>query len=164
MHGEIWERSKEAKYLGVILDQKMQWNKHIDYDYVTKKGNKTLAFLRRQLKHCDNRVKKTCYEVYIRPILEHSSNVWDPHGKGNVDKIEKIQKRAARFISNIYNNDIPSDSIVSNLQLLPLQKRRANIKLITVFKAVNNAIAIPTEPFKEIRTKTRSSRTSFCIP
>ena len=38
----------------------------------------------------------------MRPILEYGSSVWDPHYKGLTDDLEKVQKRAARFVTRNY--------------------------------------------------------------
>ena len=34
----------------------------------------------------------------IRPHLEYACSVWDPHTKKNIQSIEKVQRRAARFV------------------------------------------------------------------
>ena len=33
----------------------------------------------------------------VRPILEYASSVWDPHTTANIQKLESVQRRAARF-------------------------------------------------------------------
>jgi hypothetical protein len=35
----------------------------------------------------------------IRPKVECSSAVWDPYTKENIDKIERVQRRAARYVA-----------------------------------------------------------------
>ena len=32
-------------------------------------------------------------------VLEYAGCVWDPHKQTHIDRLEKIQKRAARFIT-----------------------------------------------------------------
>ena len=39
----------------------------------------------------------------VRTNLEYSSTVWDPYSKQNVDKIEMVQRRAARFVVENYS-------------------------------------------------------------
>ena len=61
----------EAKYLGVIIDSKLNFNKQIDT--VCKKANSTLAFLKRNLHSCTKReIKSVAYQIYVRPILEYA--------------------------------------------------------------------------------------------
>ena len=88
----------DAKYLGIQIDNKLDWNKHIST--VAARGQSKLAFLNRNLKGCPKKLRDTAYISLIRPALEYSCSVWHPHKKSNKDKIEKVQRRAARFVSN----------------------------------------------------------------
>ena len=38
----------------------------------------------------------------MRPILEYGSSFWDPHYEGLIDDLEKVQKRAAGFVTRNY--------------------------------------------------------------
>ena len=69
----------EAKYLGVLLDSKLSFNKHIETVY--KKANGVLAFLKRNLYNCNLQIRSQAYiiYIYIRPILEYASTVWAPY-------------------------------------------------------------------------------------
>ena len=63
-----------------------------------KKANSTLAFLRRNLYyHCQSNVKVDAYQTYVRPTLEYAVTAWAPYTQRNINKIETIQQRAARF-------------------------------------------------------------------
>ena len=66
----------DAKYLGVIIDSKLSFNKHIDM--TCKKANSTLSFLRRNLYHCQRNVKIDAYHTYVRLILEYAVTAWAP--------------------------------------------------------------------------------------
>ena len=47
-----------------------------------------------------NAPKVLAYTSLCRPIMEHAVVVWDPHTKTNINKVEVIQNRAVRLISN----------------------------------------------------------------
>ena len=91
IHNETLQCKKEANYLGVTLNEKMKWKTHVTN--TANKASKTLSFLNRQLNHCHKSIKKKCYETYVRPILEYSSSVWDPHHKNEINVLEKVQKK-----------------------------------------------------------------------
>ena len=38
----------------------------------------------------------------VRPILEYGSSVWDPHPDKLQEELEKVQNRAARFVTRNY--------------------------------------------------------------
>ena len=58
-----------AKYLGITINEKMQWAEHISN--ITKKASASLGFLHRNLKNCPPFVKNSCYKSLIVPILEY---------------------------------------------------------------------------------------------
>ena len=42
----------------------------------------------------------------VRPILEYVSPDWDPHGIVVQEEVEKVQNRAARFVTGNYNFEL----------------------------------------------------------
>ena len=76
IHGKTLKHVKNAKYLGVSIDNKLTWNTHIDS--ICKKANSTRAFLQRNTRMCPRHIKSRCYTTYVRPTLEYASTVWDP--------------------------------------------------------------------------------------
>ena len=81
-------------------DPNMSWNAHINM--TTRKANNTLAFLRRSLYSRPKQTEETCYKSLVRPRLEYASTVWDPPTKSNINALEMVQRRAARFVSGNY--------------------------------------------------------------
>ena len=78
-------------------------NKHIHQ--ITASANRTLAFVRRiNLHSCPKNIKTTAYTTLVRPLLEYSSSVWDPHTQVLINKIEMVQRWAARFCHNDYTS------------------------------------------------------------
>ena len=62
----------------------------------------TLGFLRRNLSACPQDVKESACKGLVRPVLEYGSSVWDPSGIRLQEKLVKVQKRAARFVTGNY--------------------------------------------------------------
>ena len=91
----------DAKYLGVALSNDLEWSKHIAT--MTNKANSKLSFLRRNRKGCPKKLKQTAYFSLIRSFMEYGAIVWDPYQKYNSDKIERVQRRAARFVKSRYS-------------------------------------------------------------
>jgi hypothetical protein len=65
--------------------------------------------LRRNINSCLRQVKAQCYTTLVRPNLEYAATVWDPYTKFNINKLEKCQRRAARFV----NGDSSRESSVT---------------------------------------------------
>ena len=100
LSGQVLEEVKDAKYLGVTVSDELEWTKHINA--ITTKANSKLSFLRRNLKGCPEKLRKTAYFALVRSFLEYSATVWHPHQKYNSDKLEMVQRRAARFVKGRY--------------------------------------------------------------
>ena len=77
-----------AKYLGVLLDSKLNFNRHIET--ICKKANGALAFLKHNLYSCNQQIRNQAYMLYIRPILEYASIVWAPYTKSSTEKLEAM--------------------------------------------------------------------------
>ncbi|KAK3095451.1 hypothetical protein FSP39_014814 [Pinctada imbricata] len=77
LHNHILESVDHAKYLGITLQSDLKWNTH--YDNIISNANKTLGFLKRNLQTSNTEIKSRAYQALIRPKLEYSCTVWDPH-------------------------------------------------------------------------------------
>ena len=117
----------------------MKWNTHVSN--ICTKANRTLGFLRRNLAACPLDVKESTYKGLVRPILEYGSSVWDPQSILLQDELEKVQKRAARFVTGNYV-DYETGSmtgILKNLKWESLKKRRKDSRLIMLYKGLKGA-------------------------
>ena len=88
--------SHQCRYLGVLIDSHLRWKAHCR-DLVNR-GSRVLNLLRRSLFGCTKAAKSIAYKAIVRPCLEYASVVWNPHTVSDIDAIESVQKRAARWI------------------------------------------------------------------
>ena len=95
---------------------------------------------------CPQDVKEAAYKSMVRPILEYGSTFWDPHYNGLNDKLENVQKRAARFVTRNYSYATGSmTGILEELKWETLQKRRKDNRLILLYKGLKGKARIPTD-------------------
>ena len=107
-------------------------------------ANRTLGFLRRNLYSCPQEVKETAYKGLVRPVLEYSGSVWDPSGVGLQNELEKVQNRAARFVSGNCNFETGSmTGILEHLKWESLKKRKRGSRLILLYKGLKSKASIP---------------------
>lgn len=133
------------KYLGVFFSTDLSWNTHVNY--ISAKASRTLNFLRRNFKDAPLTLKETLYMSTVRPILEYASAVWDPHTKLNIEELERVQKRAARFVSADYNFQKSSSGLREKLGWPLLENRRKYLRLSFFYNVLNNKTGIPKEKY-----------------
>ena len=95
--------------------------------------------------------------------LKYSSSVWDPHTPDNITKIEKVQRRAARFTTNTYTRESSVTKLLQNLKWTPLSERRARSKSTLFYKALNGDIHLPINNLNLTQATTRQQQ-NFYVP
>ena len=154
IHNTPLYKVDSAKYLGVTIDSKLNWNKQ--YSSIIKSCTQTLSFIRRNLPKASRNIKELCYKTIVRPKLEYACPVWDPHHQVKINKIEKVQKAAARFVTGNYRMETGnSDRNVKSLGWETLEERRLQSKLTVFQKGRLGQIDIPTD---HLILKTRPTR------
>jgi hypothetical protein len=141
-------------YLGVELHHKLSWSPHIDT--ITAKANKVLGFLRRNLKNCPREIKQKTYQAMVRPPIEYASSVWDPHTKENIQKLNMVQRRGARFVLHRYSRRDSPTQMLSQLGWQSPVRRRSETRLIFLYKIIHRLVAVPITylpPLAQTRTR-----------
>ena len=155
MMGQSITSVTQHKYLGVELDSKLTWNEHVSA--ITGKANSSLGFLRRNLYNCPEQIKTQAYHSLVRPLLEYACSVWDPHTQKNIQSIEKVQRRAARFVKKC-NQRTPGTitSLLEELKWPSLEQRRKQTRLTNLYKIVNGTLTVQISNY--FRQKERQTR------
>jgi hypothetical protein len=95
--------------------------------------------------------------TFIRPHLEHASEVWEGRTCQETDLLEKVQLHVARIVTGL-----PKISSKESLYLEtgwePLSSRRKSIKLTTMFKVYNN---LDPTYLKQLFPSTRGNLSRF---
>ena len=100
MDGHTLLSVKHHPYLGIELSKDINWATHINQ--VAHKANKILGLLKRNRNACSTTVKGNAYKSpsQTQAGILWSYIIWDPYKNNNKSTIEKVQRRAARFVLN----------------------------------------------------------------
>lgn len=113
--------------MGITISEDLNWKTHINK--LCCAAEQKLWFLRRNLKLATAKAKLTAYTTTVCPLLEYACIVWDPSKTYESEKIEKIQRRAARFILSNYRSSDSVTAMLNKLNLPPLTTRRRVARL-----------------------------------
>ena len=132
------ELTSELRNLGLVTVCDLSWSTHIDK--ISNKDNKILGLIKRICKGFqDVSTLRTLYLALVRSQPECCSFVWSPHTSRNISKLERIQRRATKFILKT-NDDYEQRRKKHNL--LSLEQRRFLFDVLFLYKALNGYINI----------------------
>ena len=124
-------RSEGEKDLGVMVDDKINFDKHIQQK--VNKTNSIMGLIRRTYTFLDETSFRYLFQALVRPHLEYAEAVWSPFTKKDIHTIEKVQKRATKLIPSLKNMDYPNR--LKKLKMPTLQYRRLRGDMIEVYKS-----------------------------
>ena len=158
LHDHILEEVKQARYLGVTISNDLKWGPHINQ--IATKANKALGFLRRNLKINNKGLKQAAFKAFVRPVLEYSSSVWDPHTEEDSHTLEKVQRRAARWVTNRCRQTSSVGEMLNDLKWTSLEKRRKLARLTTFYKVHHGLLKITSKFAPTVSASKRQTRRS----
>ena len=127
-------------YLGVLIDKRLSWSLHISN--IASKASQTLNFLKHNLSKCSTEIKASAYLTMVRPLMEYASAVWDPYYIKDIQQLEKVQRRAARWVLNDYSYMSLVTSMLQQLSWPTLKMRRKISRISILHKAISSIITL----------------------
>ena len=89
--------SNKERDLGIIVDNKLKFSEQCDS--VVSKANATLGMIKRNIVSRDHKIVTKLYKALVRPKLEYCVQAWRPYLNKDVDKLERVQRRATKLIA-----------------------------------------------------------------
>ena len=135
-----------TKFLGVWLDENLNWNEHLTRLIPKIKRNLNLLKVSKQLLNVD--VKRIIYHAHIYSHLKYGISVWGHMlRKGQQTKLEKLQRESVRLVLNTSHVD---NAKMKRVNILPL----TDIITLECSKLMYKALReeLPMELNKALRT------------
>ena len=89
----------ETKFLGVIVDNKLCWEAHINH--ISQKISKSVSILK-MLKHTfPSSALKTLYHSLIYPYFNYCNLIWGDAASTHLEQLILLQKKSIRIISKV---------------------------------------------------------------
>ena len=137
MDGNILTKVNSAKYLGVIIDHKLNWIEHIAY--VKNKISKGIGIIYKARSVLSKTSLVSLYYSYVYPYLTYCIEAWGCAMQTHLLPLFLLQKKIIRLIT--FSPYLAhTGPIFLNLQLLPLEKIFFSRVGLVMFKCSNNML------------------------
>ena len=130
MNGSELIKVDEERDLGVTISHDLKPSKQCSQ--VVKTANKLLGFIGRTFEFKSEKVILTLFNALVRPHLEYCVQFWSPYYRKDIEKLERVQRKATKMIPRLRNKTY--EERLKELNLFTLSKRRLRGDLIEVFK------------------------------
>ena len=135
----IIHRVRTTKFLGVYIDENLNWKKHISI--LENKIAKNIGIIAKARKYLNDTAMKGLYFAFVHPYLIFGNIAWASGPKATLKKTYSLQKRAVRIISYTPKQD----------NVLPIFKTKKILSVyeINIFAVLNfmyrhQMMALPT--------------------
>ena len=139
LRGQPIAQISEAKFLGVIVDQHLNWKSHITM--VAQKLSKSCGLIYRIRKNLNLESKILIYYSLIQPYLTYCINVWSSTYKTNLRSVTIAQKRAMRALFTTQTHSHSIDMFIAH-KILPLPQMIEFHETILAYKVINNQFVL----------------------
>ena len=138
------------KVLGIVLDNKLKFDEHVSQ--MCLKASRQINALKRISKYLDEKCRILVYKSFISSNFNYCPVSWMFCGKTNLNKLEKLQERALRFV--FHDATSPYETLLERGNFLSLSVYRVRCLAIEVFKCVHgNNPAYLNNLFKQSNLK-----------
>ena len=124
------DSSQSVNLLGVLLDSKLDFNEHISN--ICRKSAWQLYALRRVAKYLTYEAKMYIFKSYIASNFNYCKVVWHFSSKKNRLKLEKLQEKGLRIVTDDYTTSY--DDLLKMCNIKSLHLSRLESLLLEVFQ------------------------------
>ena len=110
------------------------------------KAKRQLGLIYRLFNKASPAALNQLYKSLVLPTLDYCSSLWDPHHATHVDRLESVQRFAAKIVSKRWNRS-EYDEALSRLKWERLSLRRKKQKILLCHRILLGNSIIPSSTF-----------------
>lgn len=133
-------KKEEEKLLGFWIDNKLNYEKQCHHRI--RMAYSAWYGIWHNIKEANWKILNRMYKVYILPILDYGSNVWQPN-RNQMNRIEKVQRDCTKIILKRHTYNLSYANRLKILDLKWVETRYQISKIKTVAQIVNDNRGIP---------------------
>ena len=127
------ERVTEHKVLGVIIDEHIDWNAHLQK--LCHKVSSSLFLLSKLRQYVDTQACRIFFHAHILSHINYGSTLWDNCSNVNLKRLNSLYRRASKII--ITDKCLSTEEKMELLDIPPLKKQFKINKCVLMKKIVD---------------------------
>ena len=135
--GHRVEEVTQTKFLGVILDNKLNWHAHCEY--ICGKMSKGIGIIIKARKVFNETTLLSLYNSLILPYVSYCIHVWGKAYDTHLKHVLVLQNKAVRIIAGVPPRT-SADNLYLELDILPVKKIFVHAISIFMYKYVNGML------------------------
>ena len=150
----------QERDLGVWISSDLSWKKQVESQ--STKTNQILGYVKRTTKNLKSLTTgRTIYLTIVRAHLGYATQVWAPQTVEQIRKIERVQRRATKYILHLpFYSDVSYKDRLIQCNLIPLTYWHEYLDMVFFFKLINNLIHVNNTFLPKSKKSERSTRLS----
>ena len=149
-NGKKMDRCTSYKYLGIHLDENLNWKNHVKY-LCEKLGKMCGIFAK--LRHCCGiDLLKTIYHALVESHLLYCNLIWGNANERVLEPLFKLQDKIVRIICFVPNIETDMKLLYKKLEILDLKLLHKLSTAKFMFKFKNNKLPKSFENFFKVNT------------
>lgn len=137
--GQIIEEASAVKYLGIIINNNLNWNEHIGH--IIKKISPAIGIIGKFRNKIPTNVLRMIYHSLVQSHLTYMIEVWGSQRGYAFKSLQTLQKRALKNVYNLeprFSTQVLFQKITSGI--LPVRGLYSHRISIWVYKRVHNLV------------------------
>lgn len=128
------EKVDTFKYLGVVLDSRLDWSQHLSH--ITMKISRAIGCIRRIRMFLTHKNLINLYYAMILPHIDYCCTSWGIYSQTNRSKLQRLQNKYIRLIFRV-NRHTSVSSYRSDLNVQSIEERIKFQCCVLVYKILN---------------------------
>ena len=147
--------SVEEKDLGVLITNNLKPSRQVSK--AAANANSILGLLKKTMTCLDSEMLLSLYKSLVRPRLEYCIQAWSPYTRGDIEKLEQVQRKATKLVPELAG--YPYEERLTRLGLTTLEERRTRGDMIEAYKILKGFDKVGNGTYLKLAPKGQHSET-----
>ena len=163
--GENIDEVEKTKFLGIIIDNKLNWKKHISY--ITGKVSRGVGMIIKARNYLNRDGLRCLYYSLVYPYFTYCNHIWGSTYKSNLRKLVVLQNKVLRIILHVKPRS-SAEPLYKELDIMRFENINKNLIVNFMYRYICGLVPDTFSSFfirnKDIHSHNTRTADHFHIP